>query len=401
VLSDFAPDTPEFYEGDADAAFAHLRANDPVHWYESGQFWCLTRQAEIREVSRSPQVFSSTAGLQMWQIPVALAGEPLHPEAVGDARSILEMDPPDHIRYRRLVTSAFTPRYIGRLEERIREITTSTLDGCDPTNDVDFVEQIAVPLPMLVIAEMIGIPSRDLESFKRWSDSIIEAGGGGMTDAILADMAELFGYFAESIADHRTNPRDDIITTLVDAEMGGERLTEGELLMFLMTLLVAGNETTRNLISGGARALAEHPEQRAKLAADPSGIPNAVEEMLRWVSPVRSFIRCAAEDTELGGVPIREGDYVVMFYGSANRDEEVFGDTADQFDITRPDANRQLAFGFGEHLCIGAALARIEGRVMFDELLVRWPTWELSGDPTALRSCLMNSLDHLPVRLDP
>jgi cytochrome P450 len=395
---DFTPESPAFYDQGADDAFAHLRANDPVHWYEPGGFWCLTRQAEIREVSRQPRVFSSTRGLQMWQIPVQRAGGEVAPAAADGAASILEMDPPEHIRHRRLVTSAFTPRYLQKLEDRIREITTETLDAVDPTDDVEFVEQIAVPLPMIVIAEMIGVPAGDRDRFRRWSDSIIEAGGGGMTEASINDLAELYGYFTNSLADHRATPRDDLITLLLDAELDGERLSEGEILMFLMTLLVAGNETTRNLISGGARALADHPDQRAWLAADPERIPNAVEEMLRWVSPTRSFVRYAQSDTTVGETPVSAGQHLVMFYGSGNRDPDVFGPTADRFDASRADANRHVAFGFGEHLCLGAALARLEARIMFEELLRRWPDWRLAGEPAHLSSCLINGLVHLPVR---
>ncbi len=169
--------------------------------------------------------------------------------------------------------------------------------------------------------------------------------------------------------------------------------------MFLMTLLVAGNETTRNLISGGARVLAENPEQRAWVAADPTRIPNAVEEMLRWVSPVRSFIRSAVRDTTVEDVAIKEGDYVVIFYGSGNRDEDMFGPTADRFDPARTEAHRHIAFGFGEHLCLGAHLARLEARVVFEELFHRWPAWALAGAATPAPSCLMNGLRHLPVRL--
>jgi len=401
MLTDLAPDSASFYEGASDAAFALLRTDDPVHWYEPGGFWCLTRQAEIREVSRQPLVFSSASGLQMWQIPMLRGGSAPAPTEADGAASILEMDPPAHIRHRRLVTSAFKPRYIEQLETRIREITRATLDACDPSEAVEFVEQVAVPLPMLVIAEMIGVPGTDRDRFRRWSDSIIEAGSGGMTDEIIADMSELFEYFTASLADHLQEPRDDIITMLQRAEIDGEQLSEGEILMFVMTLLVAGNETTRNLIAGGARALAEHPEQQAMLAADPGLIPNAVEEMLRWVSPVRSFIRCARQDTTLDGTEIREGDYVVLFYGSGNYDRDVFGDSADQFDITRSDANRHISFGFGEHLCLGAALSRIEARIMFEELLTRWPRWAVTGDAEHLESCLMNGLTRLPVDLRP
>lgn len=401
MLTDFAPDAAAFYAGPADAAFAHLRIHDPVHWYEDGGFWCLTRQAEIREVSRQPLVFSSASGLQMWQIPTLRGSAAPTPAETDGAASILEMDPPEHIRHRRLVTSAFKPRYIEQLETRIREIARATLDECEPGDPVEFVEQIAVPLPMLVIAEMIGVPGTDRDRFRRWSDSIIEAGSGGMTDEIIADMSELFEYFTISLCEHLETPRDDIISMLQQAEIDGERLSEGEILIFLMTLLVAGNETTRNLIAGGAQALAEHPDQQAMLAEDPSLIPNAVEEMLRWVSPVRSFIRCARQDTTLAGTKISQGDYVVMFYGSGNRDRDVFGDTADEFDITRTDANRHISFGFGEHLCLGAALARIEARIMFEELLARWPRWTVRGPAERLESCLMNGLTHLPVDLQP
>jgi len=405
VPRDFAPDTSQFYRDGADAVFAELRSADPVHWYEAAGFWCLTRQEEIREVSRQPRVFSSAHGLQMWQIQLVRDGGSSAPAGVDGAVSILELDPPEHIAHRRLVTSAFKPRYIEQLEVRIREIARATLDACDPTGVIDLVEEIAVPLPMLVIAEMIGVPGSDRDRFRRWSDSMVEAGGGGTTDATIADLAELFEYFSTSLVDHRDasadGPADDIITLLQEAEIDGERLSEGAILMFLMTLLVAGNETTRNLIAGGARVLADHPGQRAALAADPSLIPNAVEEMLRWVTPVRSFIRRAVVDTTLAGTKIAAGDYVVMFYGSGNRDEAVFGESADAFDITRAEANRHISFGFGEHLCLGAALARIEARIMFEELLVRWPDWTLAGDAVPLESCLMNSLVHLPVRLQP
>lgn len=396
VLSDFAPDQAAFYHRDPAAAFAQLRRLDPVHWYEGGGFWCLTRQAEIREVSRSPEVFSSAHGLQMWQIALARSGGNV---SSVDSASILEMDPPEHVRHRRLVMSVFKPRYIQSLEGRVREITRATLDAVDPKGEVDFVEQIAMPLPMLVIAEMIGIPGSDLVDFRRWSDSIIAAGGGGMTDETLQDLTELFEYFSASLVAHRGAPQDDIISLLLDAEIDGERLDEGEILMFLMTLLVAGNETTRNLIAGGGLALAQHPPQLAGLADDPSGLPGAVEEMLRFVSPVRSFIRRALTDTTVGDTAIRAGDYVVMFYGSGNRDETVFGPTVDEFDVARPDANRHLAFGFAEHLCIGAALARLEARVLFEELLARWPRWELVGDVVPLGSCLINGVVRMPVRL--
>lgn len=398
IGSTFEPDVASFYEGDWAEAFSVLRDQDPVHWYEPGGFWCVTRHADIREVSRAPERFSSARGLQMWQIAAARAGEPFHVDGATDA-SILEMDPPDHIRHRRLVSSAFTPRLIRGLEGRIREIARRSLDGCDESGVVDLVEEVAVPLPMLVIAEMIGVPGTDLPRFRRWSDSIIEAGGGGMTSEREHDLGELLVYFVDRLAEHREHPQPDIITTLLDAEIDDERLSEGEILMFLMTLLVAGNETTRNLISGGALALMEHPDQREWLAADPARIPLAVEEMLRWVSPVRSFVRFVTTDTTIGATPVAAGDHVVMFYGSGNRDRAVFGSTADEFDVSRENAGDHISFGFGEHLCLGAALSRVEARVMFEELLARWPDYQPAGAPESMPSCLMNGLRRLPVRL--
>lgn len=397
-LSDFAPETAEFYQRDPDAAFAHLRATDPVHWYEPGGFWCLTRQADIREASRQPTIFSSAYGIQMFQIAEAHAGHGPTPDDPA-AASILQLDPPDHLRHRKLVMSAFRPKYMAELETRIRDIAVESLDACDPTADVDFVEQIAVPLPMRVIAEMIGVSPNDAGDFRRWSDAMIEAGGGGVTAETLAAMTELFDYFTEKIDEHHATPRADIITMLIDAEIEGERLGKGEILMFLLTLLVAGNETTRNLIAGGGRALADHPDQRALLAADPALIPGAVDEMLRWVTPVRSFVRRAQVDTTIADTAIKAEDYVVMFYGSGNRDEAVFGPTVDRFDVTRADAHHHISFGFGEHLCLGAALAKVEARVMFEELLARWPSWDVTGEIVPLESCLMNGLVHMPVRV--
>ncbi len=215
---------------------------------------------------------------------------------------------------------------------------------------------------------------------------------------MLADLADLYAYFGESLTEHRTTPRDDLITLLIDAEVDGSHLSDDEILVFLMKLLVAGNETTRNLISGSALALALHPGQNALLASDPDVLPVAVEEMLRWVSPVRSFIRRALINTSLAEIPIRAGDYVVMFYGSANRDQAVFGETAERFDVTRADANRHLAFGIGEHFCLGAALARMETRILFEEIYRRWPSWELNGDVQPLKSCLINGIERLPLR---
>jgi cytochrome P450 len=317
------------------------------------------------------------------------------------APSILRMDPPRHNLHRKLVMGAFTPRRIAALEPRIREIAKRSLDAIDPRAPVDFVEQIAIPLPMYVIAEMLGVSSDDYGAFRRWSDAMIEAGGGDITPKTAATVGELIRYVLDVAERRRRDPHDDLISIITLAELEGERLTDAEIGMFCLTLLVAGNETTRNLVSGGGLLLARHPDQREKVLADPGLLPNAIEEMLRVVSPVRNFARVATEDTELRGKRIRKGEMLVLFYASANRDEEVFGAHTDAFDVTRASARRQIAFGFGEHLCLGASLARLEARVMFEELFARWPRFALAGDPDPLLSILMNGLVHMPVVLEP
>jgi cytochrome P450 len=251
---------------------------------------------------------------------------------------------------------------------------------------------------MYVIAEMLGVPRSDRAQFKRWSDSMIETGGGRRSAATDACLGEMLRYFAAELADRRRAPKDDLVSTLVRAEIDGAQLSDSEILMFCITLLAAGNETTRNLISGGSLLLMRNPDQRERLLADPRLLPNAIEEMLRWWTPVQSFTRVATRDTELRGKRIREGDVTLLLYASANRDEEIWGDDADRFDVGRDHARqRHLAFGFGEHLCLGAPLARLEARVAFEELLARFPRFEAAGSPQMLHSRLMHGVEHLPV----
>ncbi len=414
ALPDFAPEDPGWYQRDPHAAFARLRAEDPVHWHEDGGFWCITRHADLLHVSQRPKLFSSERGTQLFEVrsPVAsprpaaspivggMSGAMDGPSAGGDnASSIIRMDPPAHNRYRKLVIGGFTPGRVAAMEPWIRQIAVESLDAIEPDGPVDLVDRIAVPLPMIVIADLLGVPRDDMPRFRHWSDAMVELGGGQFSPEAVAVVPQILAYVSEVTRERRRAPKDDLISRLVDAEIDGERLTDLDIGKFCLTLLVAGNETTRNLIAGGAQALMERPAQRARLCADPAGISLAVEEMLRWVTPVRSFVRCATRDSELAGRTIREGEYVVLFYASANRDETVFGPDADRFDATRESARRHVAFGFGEHLCIGASLARLEARVLFEELLARWPAFEPAGEPEPLLSSLMQGYVHLPVRL--
>ncbi len=376
---------PAFYAGDPYPAYRRLRAEAPVYWHDRPGFWALTRHADVMAVSRDPETFCSSRG--------ALVADLERP--VAPRQSILYIDPPEHVKYRKLVQPGFSPKRLKDLEAQIRTLARRLIGAIEPGQPVDFVDAVSVPLPILVIADMLGVPAADRAQFRRWTDAIIEA-ATELTEENMAQSSELLAYFSAAAAERRARPGDDLLSTLVHSEIDGETLNEFDILMFCMTLLVAGNETTRNLLSHGTFALATHPDQMAALARDPALLPGAVEEMLRWATPVTSFMRIATRDTELRGQPIREGEAVLMLYASANRDEEVFGADAEAFDMAR-DASRHLAFGYGEHFCLGASLARMEARIVFEELLARLPRAELAGPVERLRSVLMNGLVHLPL----
>jgi cytochrome P450 len=400
----FAPETVDFYLGDPEPTFASLRREDPVHWYADGGFWCITRHADVQEVGRRPRDFCSSRGTQIFQVALERESGSARPDdalmnALAAAPNIIMMDPPQHNRMRKLVIGAFTPHASGNLEPRIREIAQATVAAVPRGEVFNFVDDLAVPLPMLVIAEMLGVPREDHPDFRRWSDQMVRTGAGVFDDESQQSMGELFAYLAERVKERRDAPRDDVLSMLLRAELDGDTLSDPEVIMFLMTLLVAGNETTRNLSVGGMKLLFHHPEQRARLVAKPDLLPNAIEEMLRLVSPVRSFCRVATRDIELRNKSLREGDWLAMLYASANRDEEVFGEDSHAFRIDRPNAHRHVAFGFGEHLCLGASLARLEARVMFEELMPLLPGIELAGPIEPLPSSLMNGLVDMPVAL--
>lgn len=397
---DFHPERVEFYLGDTDAVFARLRDEDPIHWHEGeGAFWCVTRYADVRDVSCRPRQFSSADGIALSVIPRIQQGvDAASARAVTvDAPMIIELDPPMHNLHRKLVMDRFKPRAVVQLEERMRQIARASLARVPIGERVDFVDAVAVPLPMFVIAELLGVPEEDHDRFRVWSDAMVEASSGEPDESAIAKIAEMFGYLAEQLARLRAKPDDGLISELLEAEVEGKRLTDAELLMFCMILLVGGNETTRTLIAGGTRALLEHPEQGSKLLADPALLPNAIEEMLRYVTPLRSFVRRALVDSEVAGQAIRKGDYVAMFYAAANRDRGIFGADADAFVVDRPTASRHLAFGYGEHLCLGAALARLEARVMFEELLPRLDGLRYDGEVEPLRSLQINGIQRMPV----
>jgi cytochrome P450 len=378
---------PGFWSGDPYPTFARLRATDPVHRYEgeAGAMWAITRHADVSAISKDPATFCSGKGVLLTDLT----------NPVLSTDSIIYADPPLHAPKRKLVSPSLSVRRVGALEDRVRQLTVELLDAIDPAEDVDVVEALASPLPLLVIAELIGVPRSDMADFRRWSDAMIAAAGDRADPESLLLGAELFAYIADVVAARRADPRDDLVSILAHGEEGV--LDDGEINMFVLTLLVAGNETTRSLISNGIDALATYPDQRRLMAAD---VTRAVEELLRWEPSIMSFCRTATRDTEVGGTPIAAGDHLVLCYQSANRDEAVFGATADQLDVTR-DPNPHLSFGYAEHYCMGAGLARLEARVLFEELLARWPEWEVTGPLVRLRSRLARGVEHLPVRFAP
>jgi cholest-4-en-3-one 26-monooxygenase len=387
-------------EGPPHQFFTWLRNEHPVWWHESGThppgYWVVTKYQDVIDIERDPRTFSSARG-----------GALLDDQGQGTELMMLNQDPPQHTRLRNLVARGFTPKVMKGLEPHIRDAARQIVDRVAKRDDVvDFVPDLAAELPLVVIAELLGIPYEDRHKVFEWSNRLVgaqdpEYAGDEASGPPINASVELYAY-AQSLADdRRARPMDDIVTTLVTAELDGEKLSDLEFNVFVLLLAVAGNETTRNLISGGMLALMEHPDQRDRLVADLDRLlPTAVDEMLRYVSPVQYFRRTATVDTELRGVPIQAGQKVTMWYGAANRDEDVFPDPQ-QFDVGRTP-NEHLAFGGrGPHYCLGASLAKLEIKVMFEEILRRLPDMRLAGEPQRLRSILISGIKHLPVTFTP
>jgi cytochrome P450 len=381
--------SPDFYAGDPYPAYRELRAMSPVCWNDVTSFWALLKYDDIRFVSTNPYLFTSTKGIS---IP-----DPQIPNPVQEG-SLIFTDPPRHRQLRKLINAGFTRRRVAVLEPKIREIVRGILDPVEPGSTLEFAEQIAAPLPTRMIAELIGAPPDDWEQFRAWSDAATGTADPEIELDAFTAAGQLFEYFQKLIAARRSDPRDDLLSVLAEAEIDGHRLSDDDLLNFAFLLLVAGNETTRNLIALGTLALIEHPDQRRLLVEDPTLIPGAVEEMLRWNSPVVSMSRTATADVEIRGQRIAEGEVVTLLYGSANRDEEIFGPDAEEFKVTR-HPNPHIAFGCGEHSCIGAQLARLEATVLFDELLRRFPNLELAGAVDRMRATMVPGVKRMPVRL--
>jgi cytochrome P450 family 142 subfamily A polypeptide 1 len=372
-----------------------LRRNSPIHWDEENQWWLITRYADVREVSRHSEIFSS---------------EPKGPwHAFEQHFSMQAMDGEPHRRHRNVVSRAFTPGLVAQLTKSAERYADDAIDALAGRHSGEFVTDLAVPVPMRIIADMLGVADGDLDRFREWSDAMIVAGGGASDEEVLAEthglIADFLAYLTETVERRRTRPGDDVLSRIIAAGATGalddahrlDQLEGDEVRDFALFQLVAGNETTRNGISQGMLALFEHPEERARLQSDPTLWETAPDEIVRWTSPVRAMRRVALRDTSLRDQKILEGQSVVMVYASANRDEAVF-DEPHRFRVDR-HPNEHLAFGFGPHFCLGANLARMEIRVVLRRILERLPKIRLAEGARAVPtpSALIDGLDEMMV----
>ncbi|OBF24841.1 cytochrome P450 [Mycobacterium sp. ACS4331] len=397
ALSEARFDEASFYLGDPNATFGRLRETDPVHWYEQGKFWVITKYDDIKAISARPEKFTSERIAIMMDLIAHREGR--DPQNYG-ARGILFMDPPRHRAHRKAIGVRFTPSAVAKIEARVREVIASIFDEL-PAGEFDWIERVAEPFPVYVFAHLLGVPEQDWAKVAGWATTIAKVGSGVADDG---DMDTIFGevapYLMALVAERAAAPTDDLLSMLSQVRIDGEPFNEVEVLTYALTLLAAGSETTQSLIAGIAACFDMHPDQAEQAFADPEVGNNAVEEVLRWWTPVMSMARQAAEDVEIRGTHIRRGDGLLLAYSSANRDAEHWGPTAEQFDVHRPDAAGHLGFGVGEHFCMGAALARREARVVLDEVIKRAKGLRVTGDAVARPSALVHTFDRLPVTLD-
>jgi cytochrome P450 len=409
TLADVKLDNDAFAERVPHETFALMRREAPVHWYdwEWGKgFWCITRWDDIVAVLKDWRTFSSETG--------ATALEDLDPDQIEARKSMLDTDPPEHTRLRAIVNKGFTPRAVAAYEDLLRDLTRVILDRALPKGEFDFIEEIAKMLPIRVLCEILGVPQEDNGRLIEWGDKMIantdpDMGGVHPGSPESAEYRllpfrspaalEVFEYGHRIAAERRKHPQDDLVSKLVAWEdEDGRRLTEREFDTMFLILVVAGNETTRQAIAHGMLALMEHPEEMARLRDDPGLLRTAADEILRWSSPVIHFRRTATVDTEVRGVPIAEGDKVVVWLMSGNYDELQFADPH-RFDLERRP-NPHVAFGRGgPHFCLGAHLAKLEVKVMFEELLPRLGSIELTGQARRIESNFTNALRTMPVRV--
>ncbi|MHA6804406.1 cytochrome P450 [Salinifilum ghardaiensis] len=383
-------------------ALATLRREDPVHRVdpspEYNPFWLLTRHADILEVERQHHLFRNAPR------PVLVPAEQdLRAEQEGQLlNTLIHMDGPEHRAMRGVVADWFRPKALRRMEEQVRVLARRYVDRmAEFGGECDFVRDVAVGYPLYVILSLLGLPESDFDRILQLTQELFggsdeELQRGRTAEEMAAVVTDFFAYFQKITADRRAQPTEDLSSTIANARVDGELLSDLDATSLYVIIATAGHDTTSSTISGGMHALAEHPEQLRRLQRRPELVDTAAEEMIRWSTPVKAFLRTAAADYELNGAPIAEGDSLLLSYPSANRDEEVFTDPS-AFDVGR-DPNRHLAFGFGAHYCLGATLARMETRAFFAELAPRLGEVELAGDPEWVATTFVGGLKHLPLR---
>ena len=394
--------------------YGRLRREAPVYWSERDGLWAISKYDDVRWVSKTPALFGNAYHIYVAAAGVQDDGEPSTDalglprraelrkiEALGPLHTdnLVMADGERHTFLRKIAGHAFTPRAIGELEDQVKQIAADLFDQIPEGVEVDFVDTVAAPLPMIMIALMLGVPIEDLDDFRAWSDAFIEMSDEsamGQMDDRISEIIAFRDYFTDQLQDRAVNPRDDLLTKLAAAEWHGERLSINEQLATAQILLIAGNETTRSLLAGAGQLLAEQPDQRRLLVEAPDLIPGAVEEFLRYVTPVTHMCRTALDDTEIRGQPIAKGDFLCLLYPAANRDEDVW-DRADDLDVTRAPDPAHLAFGFAEHFCLGASLARREAKIVLAELLSRFPGYEVVGAPTRTHQHMTPGIKTMPV----
>lgn len=396
MLALWDPDT--FVDAPPHEQLAELRRRQPVCWQDMpGEpgFWAVLKHADVTTVARQPVLFSASEG--------GVVMENLDEVALVRMRDmLLAMDPPRHVAYRRPLVPSFKAKVIAGLEERVRAICREVIARAREQREVEFVHEVAAHLPTQVIGELVGLPREDWPRIQAWAERNTSGQDVEITDAVDAEYGDAnvnMAMYAIQLATQRRSepPREDLLSLILAGNFGDGPMSDVEFGSFFVQLVTAANDTTKSMLSGGLLELIRHPDQQAALRDDRALVPHAVEEILRYANPLHYFRRTATADTELHGVSIRKGDKVLMYYTSANRDEDVFDDPQ-RFDIRR-DPNPHLSFGIGEHFCLGAHLARLEGKVFFEELLSTFGSFELVGDPRRVRSNLNNGLKELPVRL--
>lgn len=396
-ISEARFDDPRFYLGDPNATFRELRETDPLHWYEDGKFWVVTKYDDIKTISARPEKFTSQRIAIMMDLIAHRQG--VDPQGFG-SRGIMFMDPPEHRAHRKAIGVRFTPAAVAKMEDRVKKVVAQAFDDL-PDGEFDWIEHIAEPIPVYIFSYFLGVPESDWSRVASWATTIAKAGSGLASDEdyqVIFD--QIAPYLLGLAAERAESPRDDLLTMLTQVRIDDEPFNEVQIMVYAMTLLAAGSETTQSLLAGLIECLDLHPAQADALFADSSLSDNTVEETLRWWTPVMSMARQAAHDVEVRGKKVLEGQGLLMAYASANRDVDHWGPTAEDFDITRSDAAGHVGFGVGEHFCMGAALARREARFVLAEVLRRAKGVHVTGQRIKRESSLVNTFDRLDVTLD-